>query len=134
MSVTWNSQPGIQEAYGSSSVTSRSWGRYHWDVTNLVRGWINGSFLNYGLMLRGPESSGNDSARLGFATRESSGTTYDPYLEITYTGAAGAIEGENGSDKGISGPFACEPGIQEMLDPVSSAGCLYCTRRACPPD
>lgn len=87
--VTWNNRPGYAEAYGSRSIPSRTWGWYYFDVTNLVRGWVNGSFPNYGLMVRGPESSDNTSARLGFATVESSGTTYDPYLSITYTSLSG---------------------------------------------
>ena len=84
-SVTWNTKPGYAEQYGSASIPSRTWGWYSFDVTDLVRGWVDGSFSNYGLMVRGPESSGTGSARLGFATRE---TTYDPYLEVTYVGTA----------------------------------------------
>jgi uncharacterized repeat protein (TIGR01451 family) len=83
-SVTWNTQPGIAEAYGSASIPSQTWSWYSFDVTNLVQGWVNGSFADYGLVIRGPESSGNDGARLGFGTVNGS---YDPYLEITYVGA-----------------------------------------------
>jgi photosystem II stability/assembly factor-like uncharacterized protein len=91
-SVTWNSKPGYGAEYGSVWVPSRTWGRYQIDVTSLVRGWVNGTITNRGLMLRSNESSGTDSARLGFGTREASGTTYDPYLTITYTGLAGEEE------------------------------------------
>lgn len=87
--VTWNNKPAYAESYGSSAIPSRTWGWYSFDVTNLVRGWVNGSFPNYGLMVRGPESSDTSSARLGFATMEESGTTYDPYLSFTYTSMTG---------------------------------------------
>jgi hypothetical protein len=87
-SVTWNSKPGHAEAYGSRSMPSKTWGWYTFDVTGLVRGWVNGSFANQGLTLRGPESSGNSSARLGFATRNASGTTYDPRIVIRYAGGS----------------------------------------------
>jgi hypothetical protein len=90
--VTWNSQPGFGAEYGSTSIPSRSWGRYQIDVTSLVRGWVNGTISNRGLILRSNESSGTDSARLGFRTREMTGTTYDPYLTITYAGRAGVEE------------------------------------------
>jgi hypothetical protein len=83
-------------------------------VTNLVRGWVNGSFPNYGLMIRGPESSGNDSARLGFATRNASGTTYDPYLSITCAGMA-TFEEAVPAVKEIPNLTECGPTIEDML-------------------
>ncbi len=92
LGVTWNSKPGYGAEYGSVWIPSRTWGRYQIDVTNLVRGWVNGTITNRGLILLSNESSGNDSARLGFGTREASGTTYDPYLTITYTARAGEKE------------------------------------------
>ncbi len=83
--VTWNSRPGYAEAYGSGTVSSLGWGRYSANVTDLVRGWVNGSFTNYGLMVRSPESSSD--ARLSFGTRDA-GSTYIPYITLTYAGAA----------------------------------------------
>jgi uncharacterized repeat protein (TIGR01451 family) len=87
LSVTWNTTPSCAEAYGSASVASRTWGWYSFNVTNLVRGWVSGSLPNNGLMIRGPESSGNSSALLEFYTREM-GSGYTPYLEVTYIGDA----------------------------------------------
>jgi hypothetical protein len=72
------------------SVTSGNWDWFALDVTTLVRGWVNGSLQNQGVMLRANESSGNDSARLGFLTRNVSDPAYRPYLAITYAGAAAA--------------------------------------------
>jgi len=86
-SVTWNNKPSYAEAYGSAGVTHGSDVWYSFDVTNLVRGWVNGTWPNYGIMLRGPEWSGSDSSWKSFATRESS---YDPQLVITYVGIASA--------------------------------------------
>jgi PKD repeat protein len=85
-SVTWDTQPGYAEQYGSASIPSLTWEWYEFDVTDLARGWVDGSLTNYGLMVRGPESSGNDSARLGFGTRESG--LYTPTLVIEYTTTA----------------------------------------------
>jgi C1A family cysteine protease len=119
-SVTWNTKPGYAEAYGSASIPSRTWGWYSFDVTNLVRGWVNGSFANYGLMIRGPESSGDDSARLGFSTRNAPGTIYDPYLSIVYAGMATSEE----TVPAVEAPpnlTECGPTIKDMLGTSPSA-------------
>ncbi len=85
-SVTWNTQPAIGESYGSSSIIANSsWGWVSFDVTNLVRAWVNGSQTNNGIMLRGPEWSGADSSWRGFSTREGG---IVPYLSIAYTGSS----------------------------------------------
>jgi hypothetical protein len=86
MGVTWSNQPSFAESYGSVNILANSTWRYvNLDVTNLVRAWINGTYPNYGIMLRGPEVSGSDSSWRKFATLDSS---YVPKLVITYSGAA----------------------------------------------
>ena len=115
-SVTWNSRPGYGEAYGSASIPSRTYTWYSFDVTNLVSGWVGGSFPNYGMTIRGPESSGNDSARLGFATMNSSGTTYDPYLEITYVGTTTAAQYAPTVTSETTSTDECGPAVRDLLD------------------
>lgn len=97
-SVTWNNQPSHDSGtvWASRSVSSRSWGWYTWDVTALVNGWLSGTYPNHGMMLRGPESSGNDSAVLKFYTCDASGTTHDPRIEFSYAGGAGRGEIRSG--------------------------------------
>ena len=95
-SVTWNTAPTIGQSYGSVSLVAAD-GGFGWhsiDITALVRGWVNGTLPNYGVMLRGPEHAGSDSSWRGFATKESG---YPAYLQITYTGMA-ATEIETGTD------------------------------------
>jgi bacillolysin len=89
-SVTWNNQPGTAGPYGSAWIPSRSWGWYGFDVTALVQGWINGSFPDYGLMVRSNESSGNDSARLGFYTLNA-GPEVQPVIQIIYPGRSSKV-------------------------------------------
>lgn len=120
LSVTWNTKPDYAEAYGSAPIPSRTWGWYSFDVTNLVRGWVNGSFPNYGLMIRGPESSGNDSAQLGFFTLNMTDRTYDPYLSIVYAGMATSEEVVPAVD-GIPNLTKCGPTIKDMLSTSSGA-------------
>ena len=88
MGVNWNNQPGFTGQYGSVAVTSGNWGWFALDVTDLVRGWVNGSLPNYGVMLRANESPGDDSAQLGFLTRNVADPSFRPYLALTYSGMA----------------------------------------------
>ena len=136
-SVNWNNKPGYAEAYGSASIPSRTWGWYSFDVSNLVRGWVNGSFPNYGLILRGPESSGNDSAMLQFYTRDKSGRTYDPYLSITYAGMATSEERAPAHGE-IPNLTECEPAVKDVLSTFPGAwdfGAFeFVEKRVCSPD
>jgi C1A family cysteine protease len=88
--ITWRNQPRFAEAYGSTVVTSSDWSWYGLDVTGLVQGWVDGSFPNYGIMLRGPEGSGNESAALGFATMQRGDGSRTAYIDVTYR-AGGAV-------------------------------------------
>jgi hypothetical protein len=76
--VTWNNAPTFAEAYGSASVGHGAWGWHSLNVTNLVRAWLDGTYPNYGIMLRGSE----DIAWRAFASEE---TSYAPQLVINYT-------------------------------------------------
>ncbi len=120
LSVTWSNQPGFGEAYGSAWVSSVGWGWHSYDVTDLARGWIDGSITNNGLVVRGPESSGNDSARLGFAAREWSPIEeINPYLEVIYTDDGAAAPGNILSGLATlpdAAPFG--PTIRELLSPL----------------
>jgi hypothetical protein len=80
--VNWNNKPGYGSAYGSRSIVHDAWDWYEFDVTKLVNAWYAGTYTNYGIMLRGPEISGDDSSWRGFGTRESS---YTPQLVIDFT-------------------------------------------------
>jgi C1A family cysteine protease len=132
-SVTWNNQPGYGESYGSASVSATEGGWYSFDVTNLLRGWVNGSASNYGIVLRAPESS-STGIRLGFATVNSS---YDPYLQITYTGMAASAEAVPPVEQ-VPNPTACGPTVKDVLGifpGASDCGPFECFEQAaCSPD
>ena len=86
MAVTWNNKPGFGNSYGSVDVVAdKNWRWYELDVKNLVQNWVNGSFANDGIMLRGEEASGAESSRRSFFTREGE---HPPELVVTYGGAA----------------------------------------------
>ena len=87
LTATWNTQPAYAEAYGSAAFTVCSTGWKSTDVTALVQAWVNGTYPNYGILLRSPE--GGDDRWVGLCTREGTGTLgcYDylrPHLTITY--------------------------------------------------
>jgi len=91
--VTWNTRPSFAESYGSVEIVANaSWRYVLLDVTALVQAWVNGSYPNYGVMLRGPEASGGDSSWREFNTRH---TTNDPQLLVTYAGGSAAQMGED---------------------------------------
>lgn len=55
--VTWGTQPGQAEGYGSDAIpyVSGQWAQF--DVTGLVQGWVDGSYPNHGLVMQGRETS-----------------------------------------------------------------------------
>lgn len=80
--VTWSNAPSPAEAYGSADVTHDAWDWYSFDVTNLVRAWHDGTYPNFGVMLRGPEHSGSDSSWKAFSTKGAGRYTYGPRLVV----------------------------------------------------
>jgi len=83
LDVTWDLRPSIDEAFDAVSVEYEGvdqW--YAFDITDLVRGWVGGSWPNYGLAILGPEHSGIDSSWRSFYTRE---TSSDPYIYVTFS-------------------------------------------------
>lgn len=56
--VTWNTQPPASSVPdGTASISSGFTGVVNVDITNLVRGWFNGSIPNNGILLKGDESN-----------------------------------------------------------------------------
>jgi hypothetical protein len=105
--ITWRNQPRSAGAYGSATVSSHYRGWLGLDVTGLVRGWVDGSLPNYGIMLRGPEGSGNESAAMGFATMQRGDGSKMPYIEVTYR--------DGGAVRGARLPVRAEPTVAPGL-------------------
>jgi hypothetical protein len=87
-------------------------------------------------MLRGPEGSGDNSARLGFLTSEA-GSSYAPYISITYAGMTASEELVPAAE-GTSEPLACGPTVKEVLDvspnPFNFPGFGFTELAACSSD
>ncbi|MFH1085307.1 MAG: C25 family cysteine peptidase, partial [Chloroflexota bacterium] len=73
--VTWNNQPSSAGPYATTAISALS-GTVSWDVTDLVREWLAGTYPNYGLHIRRK----NDTA----ATTNHDRLLQDPQLDITY--------------------------------------------------
>jgi hypothetical protein len=111
--VTWNTAPAHAEAYGSAGVKHGAWDWYAFDVTALVQAWLDGTHVNHGIMLRGPEHSGPDSSWKAFSTREGD---YPPELKISYVGPTGEVVTVTLTDApAIEGDARIEPILQTDL-------------------
>jgi hypothetical protein len=79
-------QPNVDPAIAASTTAVQ--GIQHrgdllrWDVTSLVRSWLDGTLSNYGLMLRDPSSDGT-FRELYLASRERGAPLYGPRLVLT---------------------------------------------------
>lgn len=83
--VTWSTQPSWAEPYSATSIPD-AYGWASFDITALVQGWVNGSYPNYGLVVRGRETSAGWRA---FGARNAAidpGPTWiPPHLDMTYS-------------------------------------------------
>ena len=97
--LTWQNQPSFDPTAAGFACVGDSFdlGWKSYDVTAIVRGWVAGSFPNFGLVIRDPSESPAGAARpLYCHSRESSATTLVPVLEVSYgTGPFGQGCGQN---------------------------------------
>ncbi len=86
MLVTWNNFGGAYAAdiEGSFMADASDWRSV--DVTALVQEWMNGVYENFGLLI---DQEIIDYPRAIYGSRENA--SLEPYLEICYTDAAGAV-------------------------------------------
>lgn len=80
--VTWNNRPGYGEAYGFVDLVAGGQSDFHyydWDVTSLVQAWVNSTYNNHGIMLRGNETLGIRA----FSSWET-GDEYTPQLIVDF--------------------------------------------------
>jgi hypothetical protein len=95
--VTWLTRPSTTPSIASQVIPPQGqgpWGWYGFDVTELVKGWAEGDYINLGVVLRGPESADSQGARLGFVTRDYAGGVYAPRIQLSYASQASATSAE----------------------------------------
>lgn len=81
-SITWNTAPIGASAGVSTTITDSDINRYiSFNITNLVKGWFNGSMPNNGLSVLGVE---NTDALIGFRSTRFSNSALWPYLQVSF--------------------------------------------------
>jgi hypothetical protein len=128
--VDWTTQPTLGEAISLQTfppIETKPWGWYAFDITELVKGWANGDYLNLGLAIRGPEGEA-DGARFGFVTSEYMDGAYAPRIIFTHDTQANAAESS------VHAPFTEIDCLPEALLPFEVQGDSYqlMGARVCP--
>jgi Tfp pilus assembly protein PilX len=87
-SSSWTSAGGDYEALSvASSEVSPATGDWEsWEIGDLMQGWVDGRFLNHGLLLKG-----TGDFDISFASREDADPALHPKLSITYACACGQV-------------------------------------------
>jgi len=82
-SLTWSkAQNYASPPYDTVTIIKGSGAGYKaWDITSLVQNWVDGTYNNYGVLLRAPTQSGSSIYRT-FRSKEYG--SYAPELEVTY--------------------------------------------------
>ncbi len=83
-SVTWNTQPNAttQDQGEIPATTADSQDRENLDITNIVTGWLNGTYPNHGLLLRLKKE--DYYRRMAFASSENNEPSRWPALRICF--------------------------------------------------
>lgn len=81
-SITWNNKPSFSSSYGTLYNHSGGW--YRTNIATLVQHWINGTYTNYGVVLKDSTETGTSQWTTYYSADSSS---YLPELIITYTGS-----------------------------------------------
>ena len=83
--TNWTTAGGTFNSTAVATLNTNSTGQHTWDITSLVRAWVDGSKTNNGLMVASPDGGGNRTV-----TYDSSEGTTVPVIVIDYTVPANA--------------------------------------------
>ncbi|MFO1051172.1 MAG: DNRLRE domain-containing protein [Planctomycetota bacterium] len=85
--VTWQNQPAFDPLVVATACVGSNGGNgwKDFDVTALVQGWLDGTWPNFGFVVRDPSESPAGAARPGFGhSRENGNPALAPWLEIEF--------------------------------------------------
>ncbi|MBW2974170.1 DNRLRE domain-containing protein, partial [Candidatus Woesearchaeota archaeon] len=83
LSVTWNSKPGYVSSSSDEANLTEAYGWVGWNVTGIVRLWVNGSAADWGFAIVPGNKSANASKH--FRSKEYSNQSLRPVLEVDYS-------------------------------------------------
>lgn len=81
--VTWDNQPEINVQIAGSTAEVRTEGWVNFNITNIVKAWINGTFSNHGLLLKSSGDILSDLKKF-FSLKTHNYEQYLPVLELKY--------------------------------------------------
>ncbi|WP_129595991.1 DNRLRE domain-containing protein [Anaerophilus nitritogenes] len=82
--VTYNTAPSYSStAEASIAITNETNKFIQWDITSLVKGWIENTITNNGIILIGLESA---NGLVAYKSTRYTDSSYWPYLEINFSG------------------------------------------------
>jgi hypothetical protein len=120
--ATWNTYDGTNnwassggdfdasvEAYNITSLQNQY---YDWDITNLVSAWYEGTYDNYGVLLKGVDETGDVNRRKRFRSSDYGTEAQRPQLIVDYTASdsdapsfSNPVESPSNGSSYVSGQF-----------------------------
>jgi hypothetical protein len=91
--ITWSNQPAHDATVSARTCVGDSFslGWKQFDVTALAQGWLNGTWPNFGMVIRDPSETAAGAWRPGFGhSRESASMLLRPYLEFDFGSSFGS--------------------------------------------
>ena len=88
--ITWNNKPSYTTTYASAVATNTVGNWYGLNVTTMVKNWLNGTYSNYGMVLKEPSES-NSAQKTKFYSSDAPSPN-KPELVINYDAPTIAVE------------------------------------------
>jgi hypothetical protein len=111
--INWNNKPSAgTRIYDTKSNAGTGW--FSWNITKLVKGWINGSFVNYGLQLNYTNATGTWFFS-SFYTKEY-GLGYEPRLIVTYNNTQSINEIRGSGELHVSPPITANVDLTKVYN------------------
>ncbi len=83
--VTWTNQPAYNSTVDSSLAGGTAAGWKIWNIASVVQGWVDGTNVNYGLIVKGSVENDKTSLTYTFSSKENGTSGNRPSLRINYT-------------------------------------------------
>ncbi len=99
--VTWNNQPAHHAtAYDVTMISGAVGGPYTWDVKTLVQEWANGTYTNYGLIVKRVDML-RQTPWPYFRSSDNTSASYRPRLTVDYTPSSAIAPASVGKVKAL---------------------------------